>query len=119
MALEIKKMKHKMNLEPASFESIKNKTKTIEMRLNDEKRSKIQLNEMIEFVNVKTNESLLVKVINLYRYPFFFELYLHHEKQSIGYLENETPNYDDMLNYYAKEQIEKYGVLAIEIQVMK
>ncbi len=46
-----------MNLEPVSFALIKNQSKTIEMRLNDEKRSPIRWNEMIEFVNVKTNGS--------------------------------------------------------------
>ena len=35
-------MTHKMKLYPRAFENIKLGKKTIEMRLNDEKRSKIQ-----------------------------------------------------------------------------
>ena len=38
-------MIHKMNLWDESFQKIKNKTKTIEMRLCDEKRSLISIGE--------------------------------------------------------------------------
>ena len=45
-----------MKLQDRPFKSIKNGTKTIEMRLNDEKRSKIKINDLIEFTNVMTDE---------------------------------------------------------------
>ena len=51
-------MKHKMNLWDESFQKIKNKTKTIEMRLCDEKRSLIVVGDIIEFTNTKTDEIL-------------------------------------------------------------
>ena len=44
---------HKMNLWNDSFEAIKCGSKTIEMRLNDEKRSLIKIGDEIEFVNKK------------------------------------------------------------------
>ena len=96
---------HKMNLWNDSFEAIKDGWKTIEMRLNDEN----------EFTNVKTNELLICKVTNLFMYKNFDELYNNHNKISIGYKENENVNPDDMLMYYSKEDIEKYGVLGIEL----
>ena len=40
----------------------------------------------------------------------------NHNKISIGYTENEIANPDDMLMYYSKEDIEKYGVLGIELK---
>ena len=49
-------MIHKMNLWNDSFNKIKDKTKTIEMRLCDEKRSIICIGDIIEFTNTKTNE---------------------------------------------------------------
>ena len=55
------------------------------------------------------------KVTNIYKYSDFFELYENHDKVSIGYREHESANPDDMLMYYAKEQIEKYGVMGIEL----
>lgn len=48
-------------------------------------------------------------------YKNFNELYNNHNKISIGYKENENANPDDMLMYYSKEDIEKYGVLGIEL----
>jgi ASC-1-like (ASCH) protein len=44
----------KLNNDP--FNRIKNGSKTIELRLNDEKRSKLKVNDFIEFTNVETNE---------------------------------------------------------------
>lgn len=110
-------MTHKMNLWNDSFLTIKNKTKTIEMRLCDEKRSVISIGDVIQFTNTKTGEIMECIVTNLYRYKDFYELYKHHDKISIGYSENEIANPNHMLAYYSAENIEKYGVLGIEIIV--
>lgn len=110
-------MTHKMNLWNDSFLAIKNKTKTIEMRLCDEKRSVISIGDVIQFTNTKTGEIMECVVINLYRYKDFYELYKHHDKISIGYMENEIADPNDMFAYYSAENIEKYGVLGIEIMV--
>lgn len=106
---------HRMNLWNDSFEAIKDGWKTIEMRLNDEKRSQIIIGDEIEFTNIKTNEALICKVTNLFKYKNFDELYNNHNKISIGYTKDESANPDDMLMYYAKEDIERYGVLGIEL----
>lgn len=108
-------MIHKMNLWNESFQKIKNKTKTIEMRLCDEKRSLISIGDIIEFNNTSTNEKLECVVINLYKYENFDELYKHHDKVSIGYSNNEVAEANDMLTYYSIENIKKYGVLGIEV----
>ena len=71
-------MKHYMKLQNDPFTKIKNKTKTIEMRLNDEKRRKIKIHDLIEFTNIKTGEKLFTKVINLHYYNDFDELYIFH-----------------------------------------
>ena len=53
-----------LHLDNKPFESIKNGTKTIEMRLFDEKRRLLKENDIIEFINRTTNESIKAKVIN-------------------------------------------------------
>ena len=55
------------------FELIKNGTKTIEIRLNDEKRSLIKEGDIIEFENRITKEKLKTKVIKLYKFDNFEE----------------------------------------------
>ena len=108
---------HEMRLHNSPFNLIKSGTKTIELRLNDEKRSLIKVGDKIEFTNRITEEKIVVEVINLHKYDSFFELYKHFDKVSIGYAEDEEANPDDMSQYYSKEDILKYGVVGIEIEV--
>ena len=112
-------MIHKLYLHPAPFKAIKEEKKTIEMRLNDEKKSLIQIGDFIVFTNRENNEQIKCKVINIFHYRNFEELYKNHSKTLLGYEENEIANPDDMLIYYSKERIEKYGVLGIEIKLIK
>lgn len=109
---------HYMKLWDAPFNSIKNGCKTIEMRLNDEKRSTIKVNDVIVFTNISTGDKIKTKVENLYKYKTFEELYNNHDKISIGYKEDETASFEDMYNYYSKEDIDKYGVVGIEVRVI-
>lgn len=109
---------HYMKLWNDSYESIKKGIKTIEMRLNDEKRSMIKEGDIIEFINTSTLEKLKVKVARIYKYDNFEQLYANHNKISIGYKPEEVADPDDMLMYYTKEEIEKYGVLGIKIIVI-
>lgn len=109
-------MKHEMKLNNEPFECIKNGTKTIELRLNDEKRKLLTVGDYIEFTNRVINEKLLVEVIDLFKYNSFEELYKHFNKIEMGYSINEEANPKDMENYYSKEEQEKYGVLGIKIK---
>ena len=109
-------MKHNMNLNNRPFKSIKEGTKTIELRLNDEKRSLLKVGDEIEFTNRDTNEKLSVDIINLHKYSSFKELYKHFNKIELGYAEDEPVESKDMEAYYSKEEQDKYGVLGIEIR---
>lgn len=108
-------MIHNMNLWNDSFKKIKNKSKSIEMRLYDEKRSMILIGDIIVFTNTSTNETLECMVTNIYKYENFDELYKYHNKISIGYNEDEVANPSDMLAYYNADNIKRYGVVGIEI----
>lgn len=110
-------MIHKMKLWNDSFEAIKNGTKIVEMRLNDEKRKHLKIDDIIVFTNTKTSEELSATIVELEVYKDFFELYKHYNKIVIGYKENEVADPDDMYDYYSKEQIEKFGALAIKIRI--
>lgn len=111
-------MKHKMKLDNNPFVKIKNCSKTIELRLNDEKRKKINIGDLIEFTNRDTKETILVKVTDIFRYKNFEELYKHFDKIAMGYEEDEICDYHDMEKYYSKEKQSTYGVLAIEIKAI-
>ena len=109
-------MKHNMNLNNRPFKSIKEGTKTIELRLNDEKRSLLKVGDEIEFTNRDTNEKLSVDIINLHKYPSFEELYKHFDKVEMGYNKDDIAETKDMEAYYSKEEQNKYVVQGIEIR---
>ena len=111
-------MIHEMDIWLESFVKIKEQTKTIEMRLFDEKRSLISIGDTIIFTDTSNKEKIDCMVINMYRYLSFEELYQHHSKVSIGYNKDEIANPKEMLMYYSNEMIEQYGVVAIEIKVL-
>jgi len=107
-----------MELDNEPFELIKYKKKTVEMRLNYKNRENIKKGDIIEFKNNKTFEIIKCIVLNNYKYKDFFELYNNHTKESIGYNILDEANPSDMYRYYKKEDILKYGVLAIEIKLI-
>lgn len=109
-------MKHEMRLHDDPFNKIKQGTKKIEIRLNDEKRKSINIGDTIEFTNRKTSEKMLVKVKGLFKYSNFEELYKNWDKVILGYDEDDIADPKDMEEYYSKEEQEKYGVLAIKIE---
>lgn len=111
-------MIHEMNLWHGSFEKIKSGTKTIELRLNDEKRAIINIGDIIEFTDTSSNQKIRCQATNLFRYADFETLYKNHDKLSIGYREDESADPADMLEYYSEDKINKYGVVGIEIKVI-
>lgn len=108
---------HKMKLYSNAFELIKNNSKTVEMRLNDKKRRKIREGDLVVFTNKETKEEIIVEVVGLRKFNTFNELYSSYEKTSLGYKKDDIADPNDMLLYYLKEQVEKYGVLALEIKI--
>lgn len=107
---------HYMKLHNDPFNLIKSGTKTIELRLNDLKRQKIKVGDLIEFTNRITDEKMVVRVVDLIKFNSFSDLYKNFSKVSMGYREDEEANPSDMELYYSLEEQEKYGVLAIKIE---
>lgn len=112
-------MIHEMKLNNQPFETIKKGNKKIEMRLCDEKRSSILIGDEIEFSHRETGEKLRTRVVNLTKFNNFEELYEHFDKSVLGYEENQIANPCDMSQYYSQKDVEKFGTLAIEIEIIK
>jgi len=97
-----------MHLAKEPFDKIKNGTKTLEVRLFDEKRQKITLGDTITFSY--NNEEVTVTVVRLSRFATFHDLFTSLGKLTAG-LEM------DMRQYYSEEDEKKYGVLGIQFQI--
>jgi ASC-1-like (ASCH) protein len=111
-------MRHEMKLfSRDSLDMIRFGTKTIELRLNDEKRAAIKLGDHINFTN-KAGETVFVKVIGLCHFTDFEELFLNIDPVKFGYKKTDSLKYcvEFMNDIYTKAEIEKYGVLGIVIE---
>lgn len=109
---------HRMKLQSSPFRKIQNGSKTIELRLNDEKRQQVQVGDFIEFTMLDdTAQKLTVRVTTLHYFNSFAELYAALQKEMLGYVADETPNPDHMDAYYPRDKQEKYGVLGIELRL--
>jgi len=107
-----------MKLKASPFRKIQNGSKTIELRLNDEKRQQVQVGDFIEFSQIDdTAQKLTVRVTALHHFNSFAELYAALPKEKLGYTPNETPDPNHMDAYYPCDKQEKYGVLGIEIRL--
>lgn len=114
-------MIHYMTLNPTPFDNIYNGIKTIELRLNDDKRKLIKVNDEIVFHHKDDNQkSITVKVVKLHHFKSFEELYDNLPLLKCGYTQDNiaTAKADDMLEYYSKEQQAKHGVLGIEFEII-
>lgn len=109
-------MIHKMKLGREPFIKIKNEEKIIESRLFDEKRSMINIGDEIEFTcNENQIEKILTKVIALYRYKSFEELFSDFPSAYFG--ENSKEELlKEIEQFYSKEEQDKYGVVGIKIK---
>ena len=112
-------MIHEMKLHPKYYDFILNGTKRIEIRLNDEKRSQINLGDKIKFLKEPDLEnSFEGEVIGLLRYNSFEEMF---EDYSISILADKSMAKDELIKaleeFYSKEKQQKYGVLGIRIKL--
>lgn len=110
-------MTHYMNLVPSAFKKIANGDKTIELRLNDEKRKRINVGDTIGFNCNENNDIITAKVKQLHKFADFKSLYNALPLDKCGYAESElhTAHHTDMEQYYSTEKIKKYGALGIEL----
>ena len=113
--------KHMMNLNPSPFNMIREGNKTIELRLYDEKRKMISVGDIITFTNISdSNDTLCVKVVDLFLFKSFDELYKNLPLLECGYTKDDmdTASPYDMEKYYSKEMQQQYGVVGIKISLM-
>ena len=109
-----------IHLDPEIYEQVKNGTKNVEARVNDEKRRQIKIGDKIEVLKrPEETESLWVRVTKLVPFKDFKELadrYPIERLYSAGYTKEK---YLALFpKFYTEEEINKYGTVAIEFEVV-
>ena len=98
-----------MNLLDEYFKAVKSRKKIVEVRLYDVKRKNLKVNDIIRFNNRLTNEKIDCKVIKLIKYDNLEELLKNSDVSN---------SKEEILNIYSLDEINKYGLLAIYIEVV-
>lgn len=114
-------MRYLMKLNPKYFEYMKNGTKRIEIRLNDEKRKNIKIGDEIIFQKEpELKEELSTQIVNLTVKRNFKELIDNlNVSEYADKSESEEEFLNDLYKFYTKEQEEKYGVVGMQIKIRK
>ena len=114
-------MKYIMKLNPKYFEYVKNGTKRVEIRLNDEKRKNIKVGDIIIFQKEpELKEEINTQIVNLIVRENFKELIRDLDiSEYSDKSESEEKFLKDLYNFYKKEKEEKYGVIGIQIKIRK
>ena len=108
---------HQLKLATEPFNTIISGNKTIESRLYDAKRQKIQIGDRIIFTNRDNSEqTVTAEVVGLLRYATFRDLFSHNNPRKFGgdnveWLENQISE------FYSIEDQKIYGVIGIEFKV--
>lgn len=108
-------MTHVLHLKAAPFEQIKRGVKTVELRLNDEKRRRIKVGDRMILLHTENPLCyLFAEVIALHRFDTFAELFETVDPRRCGFEEGEPLS---MRAYYSEEREKAYGVLGIEFRL--
>lgn len=107
---------HKLNVKEKYYTLLKTGDKTIELRLNDDKRKAIRIGETIEFTNASNlKDSFWAEVVNLHYAESFATLC-----QKIDCVQAGMANKEELLNvvkeFYPEERQKTFGVVGIEIK---
>ena len=110
-------MIHDMKLNEKPFNNIDNGIKKIELRLYDDKRAKINLNDFIVFhKTTDLSQTIKVKVTGLLRYNSFEDLFKDVDFNICGPASNLSEKLNNIHKIYSIEEEKKYGILAIHIE---
>lgn len=106
-----------MRLMEEPFNKIKNGQKVIEVRVFDEKRQALELGDEIIFTKrPEETEEVHAKIVGLFRYPSFRDLFEGFPPEDFGYSSREELITTIYENYSKEEEIE-FGVIGIRIKL--
>ena len=104
-----------IHLDEDVFEVVKSETKTVEVRVNDEKRRKLQVGDKITFLKRPDDIERIDAVIERLSYYDNFKTLVDNYTIEEIYLKGYTKEYflDLLKRFYSDEEVNKYGVVAI------
>ena len=111
---------HVMGLQKEYYNRVYCKEKIYEARLNDEKRKKIKIGDIITFsMDPDRKESFNVLVINKFVFSSFKEMVDKLELKKLGFVNKKRNEVASIYHsFYPVDQENKYGVVVFEVRVI-
>ena len=109
-----------MHLDPKQFDLLRCGVKTIEVRLNDAKRQKIAVGDVIYFLRESQRpQALKTEVIALKAFESIEEVYEAYDPTALGFRGATLMDYlETMYGIYSYEQEHEFGVVAFQIKLL-
>lgn len=114
-------MEHSMKLNVEPFEAVRNHRKTVEIRLNDEKRQNVKIGDTIVFTNIEDPEKKLrVKVTEKRVFDTFQKLFNYYNNGEMGYEDDASlaQKVAGIYSIYDQTDELNYGVVALKIELV-
>ena len=114
-------MEMRLHLHPEVFDVVASGNKNVEIRVNDEKRRQLKVGDTLVFLKRPDDvETITAKITKLVTFDTFLAVLDSYDMKRI-YLETTTPEeYIALLKqFYTDEEESKYGVVAIEFEIIK
>lgn len=107
-----------IHLDEDIFEVVRNGTKTVEVRVNDEKRRKLKIGDELIFLKRPDDiEKIDAIVEDLIYYKDFNELVNDYSMKELYIDSYSKDDFIDLLKrFYSNDEINKYGVVAIRFR---
>ena len=112
-------MEHKMRLYDQPFQLMLAGTKTVEIRLNDEKRQAVQNGDIIVFTNLENaDQSFKVEVLERVQFDSFQELLKYYDNEEIGASEDYqlSQKLADIYQIYSQAEELEYGAVSFRVK---
>ena len=108
-----------MRLEPRSFDLLKCRLKTIDLRVLDEKRASISEGDIIYFIKDCQHTQLLKTIVTgVDKFSSFEEAFLALDSTALGYRDYTLLDFlDRMYTIYSDEKEYKHGVVALHLEL--
>lgn len=111
-------MIYTMKLHQDPYDRIKVGTKSVEIRLNDEKRQNLNIGDGIIFSNIENLTDISkVTITNIKKFDNFYNLFQNYDSSHLWVDMSHEEYVNSMYQYYKPEQEEMHGVCAIEFRL--
>jgi ASC-1-like (ASCH) protein len=105
----------KMHLNTADFEKVLSWQKTLEVRINDEKRKNLAVWDIVEFEN-NDSEIIPCKITKLTYYKSFADVYGNDANIEKAWHDTKEETIAKCYEFYSPEEEKENGVVGIEIE---